>query len=106
VLGQPLRRLQQQRAFANPRLAAEQDERARHHAPAQHAVELVDACGQARFGGVAELGERLRLHGRALGGRARSRADAPAPRVGATTSSCSVFHAPHSGHCPIQRGVA
>jgi hypothetical protein len=106
VLGQPLRRLQQERAFANPRLAAEQDERARHHAPAQHAVELVDACGQARFGGVAELGERLRLHSR----RARRARPLPrgraSPRVGATTSSCSVFHAPHSGHCPIQRGVA
>jgi hypothetical protein len=36
------RGLQQQRRLADAGLAAEQDERSRHDAPTQHAIELVD----------------------------------------------------------------
>ena len=43
VGGDRVEHLQQQRALADARLAADEDERARHDAAAQHAVELVDA---------------------------------------------------------------
>jgi hypothetical protein len=46
-------RLQQQGAFANAGIAAQQDQRAGHHATAQHAVKLAvaEAGTWATFGG-------------------------------------------------------
>ncbi len=41
-------RLQQERRLADARLAADQDERSRHNAAAQHAIEFADAGGEAR----------------------------------------------------------
>ena len=46
--GERGRRLQQQRRLADAGLAAEQDQRARDDAAAEHAVELLDAASASR----------------------------------------------------------
>ncbi len=57
------RRLQQQGRLADARLAAEQGDRARHQAPAEHPVELGDAGGHGGPAGRVDLGQRLRSVG-------------------------------------------
>ena len=59
-----VRHLQQQRALADPRLAADQHQRARHDPAPEHAVELVDARGDARLLGVVDRVEGLRARRR------------------------------------------
>ena len=58
--------LEQERGLADPRFAAEQDERPGHEPAAEDAVQLADPDGQARDIGIADLGERRR-GGRAAG---------------------------------------
>ena len=54
------RRLQQQRGLADARLAADQHERARHDAAAQHAIELADAGRQPLGDDGVDVGVQLR----------------------------------------------
>ena len=61
-------RLQQQRGLADAGLAAEQHERAGNDAAAEHAIEFVDAGGQARVLFDLDIGVQLR---RAAGARER-----------------------------------
>ena len=88
-----------QGALPDPRGPAEQDERARHHAAAEHAVELADPADDAR--------RPIGLHcAEQASGSWRPRASAhraigPRPDAGAVTFS-SVFQAPHPGHWPCQ----
>ena len=91
--------LQQQRGLADARLAAEQHERARHDAAAEHAIEFTDARADA-------------ARRRPCRRRAYSRAPPPpsagaAPRLsdaGAAFSSTNEFHAPQSGQRPSHLG--
>ena len=54
------RRLQQQRRLADARLAAEQHQRSRDDAAAEHAIELVDAGRQPRVLLDLDVGVQLR----------------------------------------------
>ena len=90
-----------QRRLADPRRAAEQDERAGHQPAAEHAVELADARGQALHRGRAHVGQRDRLRPAAPGPRR-----AAAAAGGGAASSTSVFHSPQPGHCPCHLGAA
>ena len=90
--------LEQQRALADPGLAADQHHRAGHDPAAQHAVELADAGGNAR---------RLRAVDLVVGRAGwRSRRDSwsgrPLPPAGAgcCRSSAKLFHSPQSGQRP------
>jgi hypothetical protein len=69
-------RLQQQRRFADARVAADQHHAAGHQPAAQHAVEFLDAGGRARLLARADLGQHAQLAGAAhvgQGGEARGR---------------------------------
>ena len=72
LAAEQVRHLQQQRALADPRLAADEDHRAGHDPASEHAVELADAGRDARrVGGVDEVvGFGLRPRLREGGGRA------------------------------------
>ena len=56
-VGDAGRGLEQERGLADPRLAADEHERARDEPAAEHPVELADADRQARDVGRADLGE-------------------------------------------------
>ena len=58
------RRPEQERAFADARIAADQNERAGHDAAAEHAIELSDAGGNANVVLRFDLGERRQLRRR------------------------------------------
>jgi hypothetical protein len=98
---QLVQRLQQQRAFANAGVAADQHHAAFHHATAQHAVQLVQAGGQALEVGRVNVGQRG--HGCAAASEAK-RFLAAGAAVSAT-ASISVFHAPQLGHLPSHLGL-
>ena len=72
--GDAVERLQQQRALADAGLAADQHERARHDAAAEHEVELGDAGREARRRPTRR--RRHRRTGRGGGGRRRPRRSA------------------------------
>ena len=61
--GKVRRRLKQQRGLADPGLAAEQHERAGNDAAAEHAIEFVDAGGEARVLFDLDIGVQLRRAG-------------------------------------------
>jgi len=54
------RRLQQQRRLADAGLTAQEDERPRHDAAAEDAIELVDRRGQPRMLRELDVGTELR----------------------------------------------
>jgi hypothetical protein len=90
-----VRHLKQQRALANTGIAADQYERTRHDAAAEHAIEFSDAeemrtssCGSISVKGTAETSRSLKL------------LRLPVRRVGCDFSSTSEFHSPHSAHLP------
>ena len=58
--GDTVERLQQQRGLADAGLAADQHQRARHDAAAEHEVELGDAAGEALDGRGDDLGQTRR----------------------------------------------
>ena len=62
---QRIERLQQQRGFANARIAPNQHHAAFHHATAEHTVEFSQAGGRARY--LRGLDGGQRLHGLRLG---------------------------------------
>ena len=62
-LGEGRGRLHQERALADPRVAAEQDARAAHDAAPEHTVELTDAGGDARLGVGGHVVQRDRRSG-------------------------------------------
>ena len=70
--GETGRGLEQERGLADPRLAADQHERARDETAAEDAIELVDPQAEARQVGVGDAGQRFRR-----GGRRRSADDRP-----------------------------
>ena len=88
-------RREQQRRLADAGLAADEHERGRHEAAAEHAVELGDAGRDPR-----RPPRRRRRRGEA----AAVPGQAAAPRAGAA-SSTSVPNAPQPGHRPSQRPV-
>ena len=96
-------RLQQQRGLADARLAADEHQRARNDAAAEHAIELVDAGG--RVAGETTVSMSSYNRGPAAAASAyrapalAAAAPAPAP-TGTGRSSTSEFHAPHSGQRP------
>ena len=63
VVRKVCRRLQQQRGLADAGLAADQDQRSRNDAAAEHAVELVDAGRQALGVDEVDVGVELRPRG-------------------------------------------
>jgi len=63
--------LQQQRRLADAGVAADQRHPARHQAAAEHAVELADVGGDARFLASLHLVQHLHLTGRRQRGEAR-----------------------------------
>ena len=100
--GEVRRRLQQQRGLADAGLAAEQHERARHDAAAEHAVELVDAGRQPHGLRRFDVG----VQRRACSTRRAARSGARAPGAASTArSSTSVFQPPHSAQRPIHFGA-
>ena len=92
-----------QGALADPRRAAEQDQRAGHQPAAEHAVELGDPGAQPLGALGLHVAQRHRLRAAA---RRFARPPRPARAAGALTCS-SVFQAPQPEHCPVQveRGV-
>ena len=100
VLGIFAQRLQDEGGFADARIAADQQGRARHQPAAGDAVEFGDAGEAARrrrvFGFQVFQGE--------CGGPLTRRV-APAPMGGATPSSVMVFQPPQASHLPDHLGV-
>ena len=95
--------LQEERRLADPRLAADEDERPRHEAAAEDAVELAEADRQARHArssasAASATGCRRRDARRAGRGRAGGAAR--------TTVSTREFQAPQARHWPSQRRKA
>ena len=83
-----------------PGRAADQHERARHEAAAEHAVELADAGAHARHRRGLDLGERDRPH---------RLARAPWPPARARPARCSstnVFHSPQPGQRPCHLALS
>ena len=58
------RRLEQQRRFADARLAADEHQRSRHDAAAEHAIELADSCRQPLRHNRIDVGVELGTRGR------------------------------------------
>lgn len=96
--------LQQQRRLADAGVATDQHHRAFDQTAAQHPIELADAGGHARLFGLAHVLERVILGASVLPDqpvRREAAGDALPPGVAlSSTISLSVFHTPHSVHCP------
>ena len=91
--GDRAERREEQRRLADARLTADEDERARNEAAAEHAVELRDARRDARGLFGADVAEREGFA-----------ATAPrAPSRDPCSSSTRVPNAPQPGHFPSQR---
>ena len=95
-------RLQEQRGLADAGFAAQQHQRPGHDAAAQHAIELVDAGGQAHGLGASR---RRRTASRRSPRPAARSALARRPAGSAARSSTSVFQPPHSAQRPIHLGA-
>ena len=97
------RDLEQERRLADAGLAADQHERTRHEAAAEHAVELADA----RRAGAAGRHRRRRRARRARRRRAGVAPPAGRGRAGSRTSvSTRLFQTPQLRHWPSQRRKA
>ena len=95
--------LQQQRALADARVAAEEHDRAGHEPAAQHPVDLADARSPGAPPRRCDLADRRdRADGARRAARSGARAGGGAGR--ATTVSTRVFQASQDGHWPDQRG--
>ena len=95
--------LQEERALADPGIPADEDDRAGHEAATEDPVELTDARREALRLGARDGADRLDR-----GDRPRSSSARGGRRAGGappTSVSTIVFHAPHEGHCPAQRGL-
>ena len=79
-----------------PGLAAEQHERSRHDAAAEHAIELADA----RRHPLGDDGVDVLDTACDVAAAERRRGPAPIAPAGATFSSTNEFHAPQSGQRP------
>ncbi len=100
-LRQRIDRLQQQRALADARIAADQHHAATDDAAAEHAVEFLLAGRRALDIGRIDLGQsRHRLAARQRLVAMPARAGAPRRRP-----SCRVFQAWQCGQRPSQRGL-
>ena len=97
--GHRAERLEQQRALADARLAADQRDRARDEPAAEHPVELGHPGGPARRAERVDLGERHRAaqRGARSDRRRRTGGRRPAPRR-------RVPHSPQSGQRPSHFG--
>ena len=95
--------LQQQRRLADAGLAAEEDQRSRHDAAAEDAIELVDAGREPRM--LLDVDVRIEAcRARAAGKRVAMAPPAAAAGSGCGRSSTNEFHAPQSPHRPSHLG--
>ena len=100
--------LEQERALADARVAADQHQRAGHDAAAQHAVQLARArCRSDRLPPTPDRGERSRRRGAAVGSAGAQRARVARAGVAGTRrrlgASTAVFQAPQAEQRPNQR---
>ena len=85
--------------LADPRRAAEEDERARDEAAAEDAVELIDAGPEPRPVGRRDVAQRDRLARRGSGALRGAALRRPTP-LGSRRVSTSVFHSPQPAQRP------
>ena len=90
-------RLQQQRRFADARIAADQHHRTIDQTAAEHAIELADADSRTRFGSASRRRSAQRSSPRFRPRNLHASAPATSPIRRRTRSACSTHRRPRTG---------